>query len=48
MIRKIPFEQIGKKYGVAGNTIKKWCDDYNLPRLKSIINSLSDKEWDKI
>lgn len=48
MIRKIPFEQIGKKYDVAGNTIKKWCDDYNLPRLKSIINSLSDEEWNKI
>lgn len=48
MIRDTSFEQIGRKYGVTGNTIKKWCDDYNLPRLKSVINALSNENWDKI
>lgn len=25
------FAQVGKKYGVAGNTIRKWCKKMNLP-----------------
>lgn len=28
------FEGVGRKYGVSGNAIKKWCDAYKIPRLK--------------
>lgn len=47
-IRTMSFIQIGKQYDVTDNSVRKWCDSYNLPRLKSIINSYSDEEWEKI
>lgn len=28
------FEAVGRKYGVSGNAIKKWCVAYGLPKLK--------------
>ena len=48
MIRHISFTQIALKYGVTDNTIRKWCDSYNLPRKKTEINKYSDIEWEKI
>lgn len=48
LIRKIPFTQIGKKFGVTDNAIKKWCDYYKLPRRKKDIDSYSDSEWEKL
>lgn len=45
-IRSQTFESIAKEYGKSsGNAIKKWCDYYNLPRLKKDINAYSDEEW---
>lgn len=44
-IRTVPFTQIGAEYQVSDNTIRKWCDSYNLPRKKSEINKLSNEEW---
>lgn len=38
MVKMIPFTKIGEKYGVAGNTIKKWCKYYDLPYRKKDIN----------
>ena len=48
MIRTISFVQIGKKYNVSGNAIRKWCAAENLPTKKTYISSLSDKEWQEI
>jgi len=48
LIRTEPFLQIGKMFNVSDNAIRKWCDRYNLPRKKSIINSYSDEEWNLI
>lgn len=48
LIREIPFEQIGCKFGVTGSAIKKWCDYYKLPRRKRDINNYTDSEWEKI
>lgn len=48
LIRKLPFTQIGKKYGVSDNAIRKWALSYNLPSKKSDINKFSDLEWEKI
>ena len=44
-IREQPFTVLGKKYGVSDNAIRKWCDNYNLPRTKKEINSYKDSEW---
>ena len=48
LIRNTSFVQIGNKYGVTDNAIRKWCDKFNLPRKKSDINSYSDEEWNLI
>jgi len=29
-ILELPIETIGKKYGVGGNAIRKWCKNYNI------------------
>lgn len=34
------FEAVGRKYGVSGNAIKKWCKVYGLPHLKKDILTL--------
>lgn len=48
LIRTTAFITIGKQYGVSDNTIRKWCDSYNLPRRVSEIKKYSDKEWENI
>lgn len=48
LIRTTPFTQIGKKYHVTDNAIKKWCDKYNLPRKRCDIKKYSDEEWSKL
>jgi len=45
LIRSTPFTTIGKRYGVSDNTIRKWCDSENLPRLSSEIKKISDEDW---
>ena len=45
-IRDMNFEEIGRIYGVTGNTIKKWCDKYELPRHQHTIKLIPDKEWE--
>lgn len=30
-LKESNFTQVGKKYGVSDNTIRKWCKNYNLP-----------------
>lgn len=48
LIRSIPFLQIGKKFNVSDNAIRKWCDYYNLPRRVKDIKQYSDEEWEKL
>lgn len=48
LIRILPFTQIGKQFNVSDNTIRKWCQAENLPTKKTLINKLSDDEWEKI
>jgi group I intron endonuclease len=45
LIRNKTFVEIGKMYNVSDNSVKKWCDKYNLPRLKKEIKSYSDEKW---
>lgn len=48
LIREKPFTTIAKDFGVSDNSIRKWCDAYNLPRKKTEIKKFSDLEWSKI
>ena len=45
LIRKKPFLQIGKMFGVSDNAVRKWCDFYKLPRKVSDIKKYTDQEW---
>ena len=47
-IRILSFTEIGKKYNVTDNAIRKWCISYSLPSKKSEIKLFSDKEWEDI
>lgn len=48
LIRNFNFKEIGRKYGVNDNAIRKWCDAYNLPRRVADIKQYSDEEWESI
>lgn len=48
LIRKTSFKELGDFYGVADNSIKKWCKAYGLPHLKKDIKTYSDEEWKAI
>lgn len=48
LIRTVSFTNIAKMYGVTDNAIRKWCDNYNLPRKVSDIKQYSDEEWQNI
>ena len=48
MIRTTSFLQLGSKFGISDNAIRKWCDFYNLPRCKRDINKISDEDWELI
>ena len=45
LIRTKPFLQIGKDFNVSDNTIRKWCESYNLPKKAKEIKSYTDEEW---
>lgn len=45
MIRTLSFVSIGKQFGVSDNAVRKWCDNYNLPRKKEDIKRYTDEEW---
>lgn len=47
-IREMPFTQIGKKYNVTDNAIRKWCIAENLPSKKKDILAYSEKEWKEV
>ena len=48
LIRNKPFVEIGYMFSVSDNAIRKWCDFYNLPRKKTEIKSITDKDWELI
>lgn len=45
LIRNKSFTEIGKIFKVSDNSIRKWCDEYSLPRTKKEIKIYSDNEW---
>ena len=45
LIYNFSFEEIGRKYSITGNSVKKWCKALNLPCLRSEINKISPEDW---
>ena len=45
LIRNNSFVSIGNYFDVSDNTVRKWCDKYNLPRKSSDIKKISDLDW---
>lgn len=48
LIRTKSFVQIGKDFGVSDNTIRKWCEKFNLPKRKIDISNYSDEDWNNL
>lgn len=48
LIREQSFLNIGKKFQVSDNAIRKWCTAYGLPSKKREISKISEKEWNDI
>lgn len=48
LIRTESFTQIGKRFNVDGNAIKKRCKVLNLPFKKSVIKKIKEEEWKNI
>ena len=48
LIRTKSFLEIGRRFNVSDNAIRKWCDKYDLPRRKKDINNYSDEEWELV
>ena len=44
-IKQNSFVELGKKYGVSDNGIRKWCKSYNLPYRKNEMKKYSEEEW---
>ena len=45
LVRNTSFVQIGKKYNVTDNAVRKWCDKYGLPKRTREIKQYSEEEW---
>jgi len=48
MIYTMAFTDIGKKYGVSDNSIRKRCEKFGLPSYKKDILKYSPEEWASI
>lgn len=48
VLRTMPFTQIGLKYGVSDNAIRKWAKNYCLPFKSLEIKKFTDEEWEKL
>ena len=47
-IRNLSMCAAAKEYNITDNSLRRWCDKYNLPRHKKEINKYSDEEWEKL
>lgn len=48
LIYTTSFVQIGKQYNVTDNAVRKWCDQYGLPRRTGDIKKYTKEEWELI
>ena len=47
-IRSMSMVDVGRKYLVSDNAVRKWCKTYSLPSKVSEIKAYSDEEWERI
>ena len=47
LVREKSFDEIGRIYGVAGNTIKKWCKHYCIPFRREDIKEIKKEDWNE-
>ena len=45
LIRTTSFMELGRKFNLTDNSIRKWCIAEGLPSRKKDINAYSDEEW---
>lgn len=45
LIRTESFAGIGRRFQITDNSVRKWCDKFNLPRTKKEIDAYSNEEW---
>ena len=48
LIRNKPFTKIGEMFNISDNAVRKWCDNYQLPRKSSEIKKYTNEEWELI
>lgn len=46
LIRNTTFTELGIRYSVSDNAVKKWCKNYNLPSTKKEIKLFTDEQWE--
>jgi uncharacterized protein YjcR len=39
LVKKLPFTEIGRMYGVSDNTVRKWCKTYKIPYRKKDLKN---------
>lgn len=47
-IRNNSFLECGRICGVSDSAIRKWCKSYGLPHQKSVIDTISNEDWENI
>lgn len=45
LIRIQSFSDLGRRYDVTDNAIRKWCESYGLPKTKKEIAKYDNEEW---
>ena len=48
LIRNFTFTELGRKYGVSDNSVRKWCKLVNLPYRTTDIKKYTNEEWELI
>lgn len=46
LMNNISFVEIGKKFDVSDNTVRKWCQKFGLPYKTSVVKSLTVEKWE--
>lgn len=48
LIRTKSFVSIGRSFKVSDNAIRKWCEEYGLPKKRAEIKSFTNEQWEEI
>ena len=48
LLRENTMKSLGSMYGITDNSIRKWCDNFGLPRRKREIDKYTEEEWNSL